>query len=527
MQETLPMSKVQAELPELSEADAKEKIKSQHWRLNNLYWIIDKSGQRVKFKMNWAQIVLFRTFWYLNIILKARQLGCTTMVCLFMLDICLFYPNTTAAIIAHHEKIASKIFEEKIHFPYKNLPAFLKAGAIENFKTEHESMTLLKLGNNSSIMVGTTLRGGTYQYLLITEYGKICAKFPDKAKEIRTGALNTVAAGQYIWIESTAEGSDGHFFELCKQAQDMQRSGAMLSRMDYRFFFFPWWKHPEYELADEVAIDQTSREYFEKLESEIEEPIRPAQRAWYVKKAQVQQDDMLREYPSTPDEAFKTAIQGAYYSKQMTAARQQGRIAELLYNPENPVHVGFDLGIGQRDAMTLWCFQVNLPYIDFINYYENQGENFGHYVKWLIDRGYNLGRLFVPHDVKKRDLFTGLNTLERAKSEYGLDFEMIPRAADLMEDIRDVRRSFYRFRICTIQCVDGIKCLDHYRKEWNEKLEAFHDRPLKNWAIHGADGFRTCVRGINDWLDPTHLEDVTEPAVIDHGAGAENHRWML
>ena len=30
-------------------------LADRHWRLNNLYWIVDAHGQKVKFKMNWAQ----------------------------------------------------------------------------------------------------------------------------------------------------------------------------------------------------------------------------------------------------------------------------------------------------------------------------------------------------------------------------------------------------------------------------------------------------------------------------------------
>ncbi|MBY2923070.1 hypothetical protein HF265_31050 [Rhizobium leguminosarum] len=52
------------------------------------------------------------------------------------------------------------------------------------------NQTELLLGNNSSIRVGTSLRSGTLQYLHISEYGKLCAKYPDKAREVRTGALN-------------------------------------------------------------------------------------------------------------------------------------------------------------------------------------------------------------------------------------------------------------------------------------------------------------------------------------------------
>jgi hypothetical protein len=38
---------------------------------------------------------------------------------------------------------------------------------------------------------------------------KICAHAPEKAREIVTGALNTVEAGQFVVIESTAVGQEG------------------------------------------------------------------------------------------------------------------------------------------------------------------------------------------------------------------------------------------------------------------------------------------------------------------------------
>jgi hypothetical protein len=502
--------------------EVKDKLKSQAWRLNHLYYIIDKNGRRVQFKMNWAQVLIFKMLWYLNIILKARQLGCTTFICVYMLDICLFYSNTHAAVIAHNKQIASKMFEEKVHFPYKNLPDFLKSAKVENFDTLYESTTLLKFGNNSSFMVGTTLRGGTYQYLLVSEYGKICAKTPEKAKEIRTGALNTVAAGQFVWIESTAEGADGHFFQLCQVAQNAELEGTPLTMMDYRFIFFPWWREPEYMLEGDVLIDRDLEEYFEELEAKIEIKLKPGQKAWYAKKLQTQQDDMKREYPSTPEEAFEASIVGAYYGKQMVKAREQGRIGRILHNPENLVHTGWDLGIA--DEMAIWCFQMNTPYIDFVNYYENTGEGMGHYIEWLLKQGYKLGRHFVPHDIKKRDLITGKNRIVRAQEDFGITLEMIPRAEDVIEDINDVRRSFYRYRFDKKECKKGIQCLDHYRKEWNEKTESYRAKPLHNWASNGADAGRTATRAINDELDPQHLDDT--PTGTPQDAGDRSANWM-
>ena len=86
-------------LQELSEAP--DLLQDQRWRLNNLYYVKDKAGDCVLFKMNGAQRKLFKELHYLNIILKARQLGFTTFIQLYMLDMAVFHANTNCGVIAH------------------------------------------------------------------------------------------------------------------------------------------------------------------------------------------------------------------------------------------------------------------------------------------------------------------------------------------------------------------------------------------------------------------------------------------
>ena len=97
------------------------------------------------------------------------------------------------------------------------------------------------------------MRSGTLQYLHISEYGQLCAKFPDKAREVRTGALNTVQAGQIVFIESTAEGREGHFYDLCEEAQAKQRMGTPLTPLDFKFNFFPWFRCPDYAIEPRAS----------------------------------------------------------------------------------------------------------------------------------------------------------------------------------------------------------------------------------------------------------------------------------
>ena len=149
------------------------------WRLNNLYYIRDKQGYMVQFKMNWAQERLYADKWYCNIVLKARQLGMSTFICLLLLDKTLFNSGQSAGIIAHTIDDGQYLFA-KIKFAYDNLPPEIK----QERTADNNTAQMLKFSNGSSIRVGTSLRSSTFQYLHISEFGKICAKYPEKAREI-------------------------------------------------------------------------------------------------------------------------------------------------------------------------------------------------------------------------------------------------------------------------------------------------------------------------------------------------------
>jgi len=312
----------------------------QLWRLHNLYYIVDERGKKVKFVPNWAQLDLYEAMWYLNIVLKARQLGFSTFIDLLGLDETLWAENYHAGIIAHTREDVKILFRNKVKFPYEHL----EEGIRYRFPATQDSTNELVFKHGSSIRVGLSMRSSTLQFLHISEHGKICNKFADKAREIRTGALNTVHPGQLVFIESTAEGREGDFFDMTQKARRFAQERRRLTRMDYRFHFYPWWRHPNYSLTEneieDVPIDPETKHYFESLEPKIGRELTPGQKAWYAKKLDEQKGDMRREYPSTPDEAFEQSIEGAYYVKQMAWIRKQQRITMVPHDPNYPVHTG-------------------------------------------------------------------------------------------------------------------------------------------------------------------------------------------
>jgi len=469
-----------------------DQFADRRWRLNNLYFITDKEGRRVRFEMNAAQLALFAGMHTQNVILKARQRGFTTFIQLFMLDACVFNSDIRAGTIAHTLADAQVIFRDKVRFPYDHLPDGIKAAV----RVVNDNASELLLSNNSGIRVGTSLRSGTLQYLHVSEYGKICAKYPDKAREVRTGALNTVDKDQIVFVESTAEGQDGHFFELCRAARSRANTGAALTPMDFKFHFSPWHDDPRYTLDPaSVAIPPSFDAYFAKL-ARLGIALTPAQRAWYVKKAEQQQGDMTREFPSTPDEAFEAAIEGAYYSEQLMRMELDRRLTPIPIDPAIPVLTAWDLGF--NDANTIWFIQVAGLEIRFVDYYEASGHGLEHYVGELKARrerhGYTFGEHFFPHDVNTSELSNGRSRFDTLVG-LGVVPTPVPRVRNINDGINAARRLFARAVIDPVRCERGLRALRNYRREWDEERATFRDRPLHNWASHGADAFRTFAQG--------------------------------
>jgi hypothetical protein len=460
-------------------------LSDREWRLRNLYYIKDKEGNKVLFRPNAAQEKFLKDAHGSDIILKARQQGFTTLSCILFLDACLFTANLSAGIIAHNLEDANSFFTDKIKFAYDNLPSDLRA--LRKASTERAGE--LRFNNGSSIRVRTSFRSGTLQLLHISEFGKICAKSPDKAREIVTGALNAIQAGQTVVIESTAEGKVGYFFEYCEVARAHARMGRPYGVMDFKFHFFAWHESPEYQTDPEgVMVPQRLEEYFRELQDKYHIRLSPAQRAWYVKKEILMGDDMGREYPSHPDEAFAQAIEGAYYGPQIAQAEHDGRVGVLPYEPLLKVHTAWDLGMD--DSTTIWFFQVDhFGARRYIDYYENSGEVISHYAGVLRSRPYVYGRTILPHDAAVRNLETGKTRTENLKELGFQDIVIVPNMP-LHEGINAARNILPKCWFDSSKCHDGIEALKQYRKAWDDKAGCWKDRPLHDWTSHAADSFR-------------------------------------
>jgi hypothetical protein len=277
---------------------------------------------------------------------------------------------------------------------------------------------------------------------------------------------------------------------MTKTAQDAQAKGDELTPMDFKFHFAPWWTSPEYSLDADVLETSDMQAYFAKLEG-LGITLTAGQRAWYIKKAEEQGEDMKREYPSTPEEAFEASIEGAYFATEMRKMREQGRICRIpILN--KPVNVYWDLGVG--DAMALTFKQQLGAEERIIDYYENSGEGFEHYARVLNDKQYIYGDHYFPHDGDQRSLGRVAKTKKEWAEEAGIKpVTVVPRIATEAAGIEASRAMLPSVWIDEERCSRLIQCLDNYRKDWDDKLGTWKATARHDEFSHGYKSFETAA----------------------------------
>jgi len=463
------------------------------WRVANLYSIKNKNGQKIPFRPNWAQQYVIDNLWFFSVILKARKLGFTTLFCILYLDQVLFSANKTAGIIAHTDKDVKDLFNDIVKFAWDNLPDWLKK---QLGPPNTDSTRELSFPNGSRIFVTMSTRSGTPQFLHISEFGKICARFPAKAREIITGSINAVAQGNFVTIESTAEGNTGSFAEICKEAEQAMKSRKKLSPLEFKFFFFPWWQEPTYRSSTPVVISAELATYFKELKAKHGINLDEEQKYWYAAKRNLNKDDMFREFPSVPEEAFRAAVEGAYYAREMLKVYEDRRIRPVPWDSRLPVTTWWDLGM--NDTNVILFTQGVGNEIRLIDCYSNTGEGLAHYVNHIKSKPYVYERHVLPHDADVRNLDEQGLSRRQTLANLGLyNIHVVERTKSVLQDIEKVRQLFSRFYFDEEKCAELIKACNEYRKEWDDKLGQFKNSPLHNKASHLVDPLRLIASAWN------------------------------
>jgi hypothetical protein len=446
----------------------------------------------IAFRPNRSQRRFMERLWHRNIILKARQLGFTTLIAIMWLDHALFNPNQRCGIVAHNENAGIVIFRDKVRLAYDYLPAEIRARMPLKRDPADE---LLFAHNNSSVRVATSMRSGTIHRLHISEFGKICALYPLKAREVVSGTLPSVPMFGIAVIESTAEGQDGAFYTMTQRAIGNILHDENLTPKQWRFHFFAWWKDDKYRMVGNVPISSEEHDYFKGIESKMRITLNVEQRNWYIATRDEDfsgdHEVMWQEYPSTPEEAFQVSTEGKYYNKQMAKAREEGRIGFFPMLPNVAVDTYWDIGHG--DGTGIWLGQRVGGQDRWIKYIEGWGEGYMFFIRELLKVDCVWGTHWLPHDADhKRQDANGATTPKEQLQKLPITgkWEVVDRVDLVQTGIQQVRDAFPSYVFDETGCKEGIAHIENYSKTWNEKAGRWSDTPRHDVHSECADALR-------------------------------------
>ena len=461
---------------------------SKLWRINNLYRVIDKNGNSVPFRLNPIQQKVIKAPHKRKLLLKARQVGMSTMSIIDMLDDTLFTDHTATGIVSYSLDHAQHIFKRIINHALDTFLPELR----DRIQIESRSAREITFGNGSFLRVDTSLRGGTYQNILVSEFGKTCARTPLKAEEVITGTLNAVPLNGKVTIESTGEGMDGYFAEMCLEAS--QRGNDNLNKLDYELMFFPWFDQEEYNILSPVEISCDETDYFNEVEELTGTKLSLEQRYWYVSTSRIQKDKMKQEFPSTVKEAFISKSDAYYFAEYIERAYKEDRcLYTSLYDACQPVYVSMDIGV--NDLTVMIFFQIVHGEIRVIDYYKDNNKGVDFYAHFLLqDKPYLYHTIYFPHDSENRSPIDPVNSYEkdfrRMFSGTATRFIVLPRT-NKQELISYAKNKFNRcvFNVTKVKTL--LDQLSKYRKRWHETTGSYLEEPQpKQMAGHYADAFQ-------------------------------------
>ncbi len=206
--------------------------------------------------------------------------------------------------------------------------------------------------------------------------------------------------------------------------------------------------------------------------------------------------------------SFNANISGSFYGKLMQKAYDEGRIGKVDEDLDLETEVYLDLGMNDNTAM--WFVQRHKHEYRFIDYAEFNGEGLQYLADFLEKRGYVYSRIVVPHDIRVKELGTGVSRLEIMQSLGVGNIEIAPKLP-LNDGIESVRHNFDNFWFDETKCAEGIQHLKAYTKVYDARHRIYRNRPKHDNASHSADALRYgMVMGgsINSkWDQPLNLEN--------------------
>jgi phage terminase large subunit len=204
---------------------------------------------------------------------------------------------------------------------------------------------------------------------------------------------------------------------------------------------------------------------------------------------------------------YVSAVEGAYYARQLADVREDGRITTIAKDPILRVRAYWDLGL--RDATSIWICQFVGREVRVLDYIEGRGQQLPYYISQLRERGWGDAICGLPHDGKNGSLIAVGSAQEQLRAA-GFEIHITPnqgKGAALLR-VAAARRLFPQIWFNDTPMVRaGIKALAAYHERRDENRNVGLG-PEHDWASDPADAFGLmCVAYREPYTQDDDYED--------------------
>jgi hypothetical protein len=213
---------------------------------------------------------------------------------------------------------------------------------------------------------------------------------------------------------------------------------------------------------------------------------------------QMDEEEFAQEYECS----FDAALKGAIYAAEVDALFADGRVIltdqPSLFDPDIPTHVVYDLGYTDA-TVSIWWQQLRSGRRNIVKCEATTGADIFHHIASLHNFQGEMGDVWLPHDARAKNLQTGKSVVEQFLSE-GVRPKIVP-SHKIRDGISAARKVFPSVSIEEAHTGELVEALKSYRREWNDDLAMFSERPVHDWSSHYADVFRYFALVCGDYVN--------------------------
>lgn len=190
--------------------------------------------------------------------------------------------------------------------------------------------------------------------------------------------------------------------------------------------------------------------------------------------------------------SFDAANLGAILGRWLTRANEEDRITDGVWDEGGaPIEISSDIGF--RDTAAWWYWQPRADGFGVVDYESGSGLDASEWIpriqERLREKGFKLGKIWLPHDAKAKTFGTRFSPMEQFLAGFGYDKVAVVPGSKIFDRVNAARTIIEDCHFERDATEEGRECLAAWQYEYDEERKEFSKEPRHDWASHGGDAF--------------------------------------